>query len=1141
MAHSTKSNISESALWASDERLQTIIDSALDAVITMDIEGRAIDWNRRAEEIFGWTRNEVAGKTIAELIMPQEYLTQHLDGLRQFRSTGQGRIINQKLELTALRRNGQEFPIELMVTQVEWNDQIIFNAFVRDVSERKEAEQLIAREKIETALLQQASYASSVHDALEDALRICVTNLGEISGWSVGHAFVRNPAGNRLVSSRIWYFANNNNFRELQSVSEEVAFARGEDLPGQVWQTGKAVWITDIEQDETIIRRHGQVNLGVRAAFAFPVKVDDEVVAVVEFFNTKRVSPDQNLLLLARGVKNKIRQMIERMQWQEERTRLAAIVDSSGDAIIGKAPDGTITSWNNGAEITYGWKAEEVVGQTISTILPPGMAREESEIVEAMKTGQRLEQFQTRRMRKDGTIIDVSITVSPIRGQDMQIVGSSIIERDITTRRRREEELRVARDEAEQATRAQGEFLANVSHELRTPMNAILGMLELTLQEQLTPIKRDYLETAKDSAEQLLLLVNDILDFSRLEAGRFDLEPVAFNLRDLLDDVVKTLSLRGYEKGLELVCHIKQQVPIRVVGDPVSLRQILTNLAGNAIKFTEQGEVVVSLKPIEPATEQPSDSQSMNETGDTPREILPGEEIMLEFSVSDTGIGIAPEDQERIFAPFAQADASTTRHYSGTGLGLAICHELIGLMDGQMQLESELGRGSQFSFTITLTVADPEEIEAGREKVTVDELRDLPVLVVDDNQTNRVILEEMLSNWSMSPTPVASAQRAIQQLTEASQEKKSFPLVIVDALMPETDGFMLLEQAKNEGLLDSATILMLSSADHQIFSDRCQGLDISAFLEKPVSQSDLLDAIMTALKGPQLERESVAQVKETKQSLNVLVAEDTPANQKVIKAILKKRGHICEVANNGREAVECVRTNSFDIVLMDVQMPTMDGLQATKMIREQEADTDDHIPIIAMTAFAMRGDRDKCIAAGMDNYVSKPINAKKLIRLLEKHAKESHRVRSPADDSTDLTLAGNQAVSPNQRGAASSDTPEFIKPVIDMRAALKRVGDDPEILNSMVNYFLEDAPGLIKEARSRSEKGDSEETARAAHSLKGLCANFNAHSATEAAKTVENIGHSGDLTLVSDAIDLLESEIATLTAALTDWQSEQSE
>ncbi|MEQ8636181.1 PAS domain S-box protein [Gimesia maris] len=1129
MGLSSKPEFPKNALWASDSRLQTIVDSAMDAVITMDIDGYVVDWNRRAEEIFGWSRDEAIGSAVAELIIPPQYLAQHQDGLRQFKATGEGRLINNKMELTALRRNGHEFPVEMIITQIEWHGQVIFNAFVRDVSDRKEAEQLIAREKLEAALLQQASFSSSTSDALEDALRICVANLGDISGWPIGHAYLRNQGGNRLVSSRIWHLANRDHFLDLRDESEKQSFVRGEDLPGYVWSRGEPVWVTDFENEEIITQKRDFAALGVRSAFAFPVKLDGDVIAVVEFFNTRLISPDLNLLALSRGVSNLIRHVIERVQWQEERTRLAAIVDSSGDAIIGKAPDGTITSWNNGAEVIYGWLEEEVIGETVSILLPPGMAREESEILEAMKTGRRLDQFQTRRMRKDGTIIDVAITVSPIRGMDQQVVGSSSIERDITARRRREEELSKAKDEAEQATRAQGEFLANVSHELRTPMNAILGMLELTLQENLTPLKRDYLQTAKDSADSLLLLVNDILDFSRLEAGHFELEPVPFSLRVMLDEAVKTLSLRACEKGLELICRIDKRVPSQVLGDPVRLRQILTNLAGNAIKFTEQGEVVVDVKLIEPAGENP-----------LPR-LQPGEKALLEFSVSDTGIGIAVEDQKRIFAPFAQADASTTRHYSGTGLGLAICHELIGLMDGEMYLTSEPGEGSCFSFQVILPVAEPEESIHENEKASVSELRDLPVLVVDDNQTNRVILEEMLTNWSMSPTPVDSAREALNQLSALSEKEKSYPLVIVDALMPETDGFMLLEQAREEGLLDSATILMLSSADHQIFSERCQGLDISAFLEKPVSQSDLLDAIMTALKGPQLESTSVSQIRESKQTLRVLVAEDTPANQKVINAILKKRGHQCVIADNGREAVDYLRNESFDVVLMDVQMPTMDGLQATAMIRENEYGSGEHTPIIAMTAYAMRGDRDKCIAAGMDSYISKPIDAKKLILILERLAMRHQKTNLPGNSLASSKISLEESEQELLQEPSPSNPPTVdSRPVIDMRAALKRVGDDIRILNDMVNFFFEDAPGLLKEINQQAVAGDAEELTRAAHSLKGLCANFNAYPAVEAAKTIEDYGRQGKLTEIPAVIPVLESEFTRLNSELSAWKSENS-
>tara|TARA_R110002095_G_scaffold105964_1_gene92701 strand:+ start:2671 stop:4197 length:1527 start_codon:yes stop_codon:yes gene_type:complete len=508
--------------------------------------------------------------------------------------------------------------------------------------------------------------------------------------------------------------------------------------------------------------------------------------------------------------------------------------------------------------------------------------------------------------------------------------------------------------------------------------------------------------------------------------------------------------------------------------------------------------------------------------------------------VSDTGIGIAPEDQVRIFSPFAQADASTTRQYSGTGLGLAICQEIVELMDGQLSLKSELGRGSQFRFNIGLTVAEPDEMNAKRDRATIDELRGLPVLVVDDNQTNRVILEEMLSNWSMSPTSVSSAERALEQLTEIKKEEKAYPLVIVDALMPKTDGFMLLERAQKEGLLEAATILMLSSADRQIFNDRCEGFGISAFLEKPVSQSDLLDAIMTALKGPLLEQDRAIKIEETTQSLNILVAEDTPANQKVITAILNKRGHNIVIANNGREAIERLRSDSFDVMLMDVQMPTMDGLQATALIREQEAESKDHIPIIAMTAYAMRGDRDKCLKSGMDDYIAKPIDAKKLIGLVERHANESAPNRVPRDKhSSDSSAKDDQHSSQAEQQTTNHRDSVIERPVIDMQAALTRIGDDVKILNDMVNYFLEDSLGLLEEIRLRVQNGDLDEMVRAAHSLKGLCANFDAHAAIKTAKTIEDTKKLSDLS--ADAIDKLEIELKTLTDELTHWQSKNSE
>lgn len=1096
-------------LWSADPRFQAIADAAFDAIVTMNTAGQIVDWNRQAEKMFGWSRSEAIGQCVADLIMPQQYREQHLAGVHRFAETGRTKITDQRLELSAVRKNGKEFPVELTVTLVEFDGRTLFNAYIRDMSKQRRAERRIARQALETRLLQQASILSSTSDSFEEALRICVLNLGEITGWPLGHVFVRSDDGQRMESARIWHSDSSGRFQSFIEATERTSFERAEGLPGRIWESQEAVWITDVRADAKFIRRDGG-QAPIASAFGFPIKMDADVVAVIEFFHTEQTVPDAHLMMLARGVGDQLGRVIERMRWQEERTRLAAIVESSGDAIIGKNPHGTIVSWNAGAERMYGWPMAEAIGNTISIILPEEMEVEEPEILEALQSGQRLEQFETQRQRRDGTLIDVSITVSPVTGRDGRVVGSATIERDITVRRKREEDLREARDAAEAANRARGEFLANVSHELRTPMNAILGMLELGLQEDLSSVMREYLRTAKDSADSLLLLVNEILDFSRLESGRFELDPAPFDLRELLDDTVKTLSLRAHEKGLELACRVDRRIPSRVVADPVRLRQIITNLAGNAIKFTEEGEVLVEVE---------LDAQS-----DTPAADF-GDTIELRFCVSDTGIGIAPEDQKRIFAPFTQADASTTREHSGTGLGLSICHELAAMMGGRLWLESVVGSGSKFYFTAELVVASENQADADRERVTVRGLRNLPVLVVDDNRTNQRILDETLTSWSMRPTVAGSAEEALQHLQSAVLQNTPFPLVIVDALMPQTDGFTLLEQARSQDLLESATILMLSSADRQVFSERCTNLDISAYLEKPVSQSDLLDAVMTALNGPHFEPVAVDRITKTNQPLKLLVAEDTPPNQKVIGAILNKRGHSVTIANNGREAVECLVNHDFDVVLMDVQMPTMDGLQATKAIRLMERATNQHIPIIAMTAHAMRGDREKCLAAGMDDYISKPINSAQLIHLVEQHGLKL----------TTITLSSSPLRPTSQQTAAEQTATDAI---INMDNALARVGNDHALLLDMVSYFLEDFPGLMQRIRGHWNAGEADEFARCAHSLKGLCANFDADSTAAAAAAVEAIGRSGDLTQAEPAIGHLEAELNRLQSALTAWQTE---
>jgi two-component system sensor histidine kinase/response regulator len=907
----TQHKHAEEALRSSEEWLKILFEYAPDGYYLNDLKGKFIDGNKASQEMVGYKKEELLGKSFLKLKLLSPRDIPRAAALLAKNALGHPTGPD---EFILNRKDGIKVPVEIRTYPVKFKGQTVILASARDITGRKRAEEALreSEEKLRTIL-------ESVNDVIFQLsptgfIKYVSPNVKELYGWEpqelLGKHLKKTTPINEVLKAQ----------KTLRSAL-----------------SGETIRNFEISQKNKDGKNFiMEINIS-------PVKKDGKIVAV-------------------QGV---MRDITERKQAedaiQKETAKLSAMISGMEEGVAFADSEGRIMEVNDYFLKLVKREESGILGEALEDIHPEISFEKLNKYIKTFKKNPDSKPVVVQRPLGG---LETIFRIQPIyRNNEYDGILLNIL--DVT-------ELVVARQEAQAANLAKSEFLANMSHEIRTPLNGIIGMTGLALDTELNSEQREYIEAAKESADSLMNVINDILDFSKIEARRIELEPIRFNLRDSIGDTVSSLALHAHKKGLELAYQISPDIPDGVIGDPGRLRQILVNLISNAIKFTEKGEVTI----------------------DITKESQTEDEMTLRFSVTDTGIGIPKEKHELIFDTFAQVDSSIARRHGGTGLGLAISKQLVELMGGRIWVESKAGKGSKFRFTARLGLQ--KEPEMRLEPAELADLKNLPVLVVDDNATNRKILKEMLVNWEMKPTEVENGQKALASMKKAAKSGNPFAVVLIDFSMPGMDGFSLADKIKQNPNLSRSSLVMLTSASTRGDAERCRKLGISAYLMKPVKQSDLLDTIMLAMGAAPEKKDRIPlitryTIRKERPHLRILLAEDNIINQKVAVHILEKKNHKVTVANNGQEMLSILEKESFDLVLMDVQMPEMDGFEATVKIREKEKKTRSHMPIIAMTAHAMKRDRERCLDAGMDDYVAKPLKPEELMKTIERVMSKRNR------------------------------------------------------------------------------------------------------------------------------------------------------